>query len=120
MKTDDFDYDLPESLIAQIPLQKRDASRLLILDKKTGKIEHKHFENILDEFNKGDVLVLNNTKVIPARLYGTKKETGASIEILLLKDLGEDKWQCLVKPAKRVKIGTIVTFGNDLFVCALF
>ena len=112
MKTDDFDYYLPEELIAQTPLEKRDESRLLVLDKTTGEIKHKKFTNILDYINKGDTLVLNDTKVIPARLYGTKEETGAVIEILLLNELEEDKWKCLTKPAKRVKIGTIITFGN--------
>ena len=112
MKTDDFDYDLPERLIAQTPLAKRDASRLLVLDKQTGDIEHQHFDSIIDYLHPGDALVLNDTKVIPARLYGTKKETGAVIEILMLKDKGEDVWECLVKPAKRVKEGTIITFGE--------
>ena len=113
MKTDDFDYFLPEELIAQTPLKQRDHSRLLILDKKTGKITHERFDNIINYLNKGDVLVINNTKVIPARLIGMKEETKAVIEVLLLKDLGEDTWECLCKPAKRVKIGTVVNF-NDL------
>lgn len=112
MKTDDFDYELPEELIAQTPLAHRDSSRLLVLNRKTGMIEHKHFDAILDYLNKDDVLVLNDTKVIPARLYGVKKQTGAFIEILLLKEKGDDIWQCLVKPAKRVKKGTILCFGN--------
>lgn len=112
MKTDDFDYYLPEELIAQTPLSKRDESRLLVLDKKTGNIEHKKFKNILDYIEKGDTLVLNDTKVIPARLYGTKEETGAVIEVLLLNEIESDKWKCLTKPAKRVKEGTIVSFGE--------
>lgn len=112
MKTDDFDFVLPEKLIAQTPIKKRDSSRLLILDKNTGNIEHKHFNNIIDELNPGDTLVLNDTKVMPARLYGIKEETNALIEILLLKDLGNDTWECLTKPAKRINIGTKVSFGD--------
>ena len=112
MKTEDFNYDLPENLIAQTPVDKRDTSKLLVLDKKTGKIEHEKFENIINYLEKGDTLVLNDTKVIPARIIGTKEETGAVIELLLLKDLGEDKWECLVKPAKRIKIDTVVSFGD--------
>lgn len=114
MKTDDFDYFLPEKLIAQTPLEKRDESRLLILDKKTGEIEHKHFNNIIDYLDSNDVLVLNDTKVIPARLIGIKEETNAVIEVLLLKELNENKWECLTKPAKRIKIGTIVKFSDKL------
>ena len=108
----DFDYELPKELIAQTPLKVRDSSRLLVLDKNNGDIVHEHFNNIIDYLHEGDVLVLNDTKVIPARLIGAKEETGAVIELLLLKDLGEDKWECLSKPAKRLKIGTIVSFGN--------
>lgn len=111
MKTSDFDYELPEELIAQTPLKKRDSSHLLILDKETGELEHEKFCNIINYLNKGDVLVLNDTKVIPARIIGVKEETGAVIELLLLKDLG-DSWECLSKPAKRLKVGTIITFGN--------
>ena len=114
MKLSDFDYKLPEELIAQTPISKRDTSRLMILDKKTGEITHKHFHDIIHELNKGDVLVLNDTKVIPARLIGTKEETGAVIELLLLKDLGENIWECLSRPAKRLKEGTIVTFSPKL------
>ena len=114
MKTDDFDYYLPEELIAQTPLDKRDSSRLLVLDKKTGNIEHKHFSDIIDYLDSNDVLVLNDTKVIPARLIGTKEDTGAVIEVLMLKDLGNNKWECLSKPAKRVKIDTIVKFSDKL------
>ena len=113
MKTDDFDYFLPEELIAQTPIKERDHSRLLVLDKKTGEISHERFDNIINYLNKGDVLVINNTKVLPARLIGNKEETDAVIEVLLLKDLGDDTWECLCKPAKRVKIGTIINF-NDL------
>ena len=114
MKTDDFDFYLPEELIAQHPLEKRDSSRMLVLDRKTGEIEHKHFKDIIDYLDDNDVLVLNDTKVLPARLIGEKEETKAHIEVLLLKKESGDIWECLVKPAKRVKLGTIITFGNDL------
>lgn len=114
MKTDDFDYYLPENLIAQTPLLQRDASRLLILDKKTGQIEHKHFSDIIDYLNKGDVLVLNDTKVMPARLYGIKEETNAAIEILMLKENSTNTWTCLAKPAKRVKEGSVIVFSDKL------
>lgn len=114
MKTDDFDYYLPEELIAQTPLEKRDTSRMLVLDKKTGDIEHKHFTDITDYLKPGDVLVLNDTKVMPARLYGTKTDTHAVIEVLMLKDTNNDNWECLTRPAKRVKIGTIVKFSDEL------
>lgn len=112
MKVEDFDYYLPEELIAQTPLVKRDESRLLVLDKETGEVEHKKFYDIIDYLNPGDTLVLNDTKVLPARLIGTKEETGAVIEILLLKNIEGDKWECLVKPARRIKEGTIVSFGD--------
>ena len=114
MKTDDFDFYLPEELIAQHPLEKRDSSRMLVLDRKTGEIEHKHFKDIIDYLDDNDVLVLNDTKVLPARLIGEKEETKAHIEVLLLKKESGDIWECLVKPAKRVKLGTIITFGNGL------
>ena len=112
MKVEDFDYYLPEKLIAQTPLEKRDTSRLMVLDKTTGKIQHKHFYNIVDYLEEGDTLVLNDTKVLPARLIGEKEETKAVIEILLLKNISGDDWECLVKPARRIKVGTIVTFGS--------
>ena len=111
MKVEDFDYYLPEKLIAQTPLEKRDASRLMVLDKETGKIEHKHFYDIINYLEEGDTLVLNDTKVLPARLIGEKEETKAVIEILLLKNIAGDDWECLVKPARRIKVGTVVTFG---------
>jgi len=114
MKTDDFDFELPEELIAQTPLDRRDSSKLLVLNKNNGSIEHKHFTDILDYLHSGDVLVLNDTKVIPARLYGVKADTGAVIEILMLKDLGNNQWECLTKPAKRVKIDTIIKFSDKL------
>ena len=114
MKTDDFDYNLPEELIAQTPLEKRDSSRLMVLDKKTGEVEHKHFTDIIDYLEKGDTLVLNDTKVLPARLIGEKEETKAVIEILLLKNIENDDWECLTKPARRIKVGTVVSFGDGL------
>ena len=114
MKTDDFDYYLPEELIAQTPLLERDSSRLLVLDKFTGEIEHKHFSSIIDYLEQGDTLVLNNTKVLPARLIGEKEQTKAVIEILLLKNIENDDWECLVKPARRIKVGTVVSFGGGL------
>ena len=114
MKTDDFDFYLPEKLIAQTPLEKRDSSRLLVLDKKTGNIEHQTFSNIIDYLNEGDVLVLNDTKVMPARILGTKEETGAVIELLMLKEIEKDVWEVLSKPAKRIKLGTIVKFSDKL------
>ena len=109
-----FDYELPKELIAQTPLSVRDSSKLLVMDKKSGKVKHEHFHDILRYLRKGDVLVLNNTKVLPARLIGVKEDTGAVIELLLLKDLGNDTWECLSKPAKRLKNDTIVSFGDGL------
>ena len=114
MKVEEFDFNLPQELIAQTPLKERDASRLLVLDKKTGEIEHKHFFDVINYLEPGDTLVLNDTKVIPARIIGSKEETLAVIEILMLKDKGNDVWQCLCKPAKRIKVGTIVKFGEKL------
>ena len=113
MTTDDFDYELPKELIAQTPLLKRDESKLLVLDKETGEIEHKKFYDIIDYLNPGDALVINDTKVIPARIIGEKADTGAVIELLLLKDLG-DVWECLAKPQKRLKVGTIISFGDGI------
>lgn len=112
MKVEDFNYELPQELIAQTPLKDRTASRLLVLDQKSGLIEHDQFSNLIDYLEKGDVLVLNDTSVIPARLYGIKEETNASIEILLLKQKEEDIWECLVKKAKKIKIGTVISFGD--------
>ena len=114
MKTEDFNYNLPEELIAQTPLKNRDESKLLVLDKKTGSIEHKHFYDIIEYLNEGDALVLNDTKVLPARLFGIKEETKAHIEILMLKEIDKDTWECLTKPAKRVNIGTVIDFGGLL------
>lgn len=114
MKTDDFDFELPEELIAQTPIEHRDESRMLVLDKQTGNIEHKHFSDIIDYLEEGDTLVLNDTKVMPARLYGVKEDTDAHVEVLMLKDLGDNNWECLTKPAKRIKEGTIISFGEGL------
>jgi len=114
MKTDDFYFYLPEKLIAQTPLEKRDSSRLLVLDKETGEITHESFSNIIDYLNEGDVLVLNDTKVMPARILGAKEDTGAVIELLMLKETEKDTWEVLSKPAKRIKIGTIVKFSDKL------
>ena len=114
MKTDDFDYYLPEELIAQTPIVKRDSSRLMVVDKTTGEVSHHIFSDIVDFLNKGDVLVLNDTKVMPARLFGVKEDTLAHIEVLLLKNIKDDIWSCLVRPGKRVKEGTIISFGDGL------
>jgi S-adenosylmethionine:tRNA ribosyltransferase-isomerase len=107
-----FDFHLPEELIAQTPLLDREASRLMVLNKETGEVEHKHFPDILDYLQPGDCLVLNETKVMPARLFGEKEDTGAQIEVLLLKQEEKDEWETLVKPAKRVKIGSVISFGD--------
>lgn len=112
MQLEDFNYDLPQELIAQVPLEKRDTSRLMVLDKNTGEVEHKHFTDILDYMEDGDTLVLNDTKVLPARLIGVKEDTGAVIEVLLLKDIEGATWECLTKPAKRVHVGTVISFGD--------
>lgn len=113
MRTKDFDYKLPEELIAQTPLDVRSNSRLLVVERDGFNLEHKKFKDIVDYFKKDDVLVLNNTKVIPARLYGTKKTTDANIEVLLLNQFGLNKWEALVRPARRVKVGTEIIFGNE-------
>lgn len=112
MKVKDFDFYLPEELIAQHPMEKRDEARLLVLDKKTGEIEHKIFKDILDYLTPNDCLVLNNTRVLPARLIGSKEETGGKMEFLLLKRTGNDEWETLVKPGKRAQIGAKFIFGN--------
>ncbi|MDY6227833.1 tRNA preQ1(34) S-adenosylmethionine ribosyltransferase-isomerase QueA [Clostridium sp.] len=117
MKVSDFDFDLPEELIAQHPLEKRDASKLMVLDKNTGNIEHRSFHDVIEYLNKGDTLVLNNTRVMPARLIGEKEETGGKIEFLLLKRVEGDKWECLAKPGKRAKIGQTFTFGEGKLKC---
>jgi S-adenosylmethionine:tRNA ribosyltransferase-isomerase len=107
-----YDYHLPKELIAQTPAERRDASRLMVVDRKTSQIRHAKFTNILDYLNPGDVLVLNDSRVRPARLIGVKEETGAKIELLLLNPLGNDRWEALVRPAKRVKQGTVIQFGE--------
>lgn len=114
MKTDDFDYNLPEELIAQTPLEKRTDSRLLVCDKTKETISHHHFSDILQYLVPGDVLVLNDTKVYPARLIGEKLSTKAKIEVLLLRDLGNHVWETLCKPSRRIKVGDVVSFGNQL------
>ena len=109
MRLSDFYYDLPQELIAQKPLEKRDGSRLLCLNRKTHEISHRHFSDILDYFNEGDCLVLNDSRVIPARLYAVRRDTGAVVEIFLLRPTsGADVWECLCKPGKKTKIGTIL------------
>lgn len=112
MNTADFDFHLPEELIAQTPLEKRDSSRLLIVDRETGQFIDQHFDNIIDQLEPGDALVMNNTRVLPARLYGTKPETGGHVELLLLKNTQGDSWEVLAKPAKRLRVGTRVSFGD--------
>ena len=112
MKTSDFYYDLPEELIAQDPLEDRTASRLLVLDRQTGTVEHKIFSDVIDYLNKGDCLVINNTRVIPARLIGEKEGTGGKVEVLLLKRRANDVWETLVKPGKKLKPGAKITFGD--------
>lgn len=114
MKLEEFDFYLPEELIAQTPLLKRDTSKLLTINRKENTYEHKVFSDIIDYFNPGDTLVLNNTRVMPARLYGQKKDTGAAIEVLILKNKEHNMWECLVKPAKRIKVGSIVSFGDGI------
>ena len=112
MLKSDFYYDLPEELIAQHPAQKREFSRLMVLDKTTGNVEHKHFYDIVDMLNCGDCLILNNTKVIPARIYGKRIDTGATVEFLLLKDLGNDNWECLAGPGKKARVGHKFDFSG--------
>ena len=117
MKTSDFYYDLPQELIAQTPIEPRNASRLMLLDKKTGEIEHKIFKDLTDYLVPGDCLILNDTRVIPARIFGVKKETGAVVEFLLLKQHENLVWECLCKPGKKAKIGTEFVFGDGKLEC---
>lgn len=112
MHTNDFDFDLPEELIAQTPLEKRDSSRLLIIDHQTKEMTDSHFDQIIDQLNPGDALVMNNTRVLPARLHGEKPDTHGHVELLLLKNTKEDQWEVLAKPAKRLKVGSQVSFGD--------
>ncbi len=114
MNIEEYNYDLPEKFIAQVPLKNRSDSKLLLLDKENGNIKEEIFKNIINYLKKGDVLVLNDTKVIPARIIGEKIDTKAVIELLLLKDVEGDIWECLARPGKRLHVGTIITFGNDL------
>ena len=114
MKLEEFDFYLPDELIAQTPLLKRDTSKLLSIDRNNNTYEHRVFFDIIEYFNPGDTLVLNNTRVMPARLYGQKKDTGAAIEVLLLKNKEHNMWECLVKPAKRIKVGSVVSFGDGI------
>ncbi len=111
MKTSDFWYDLPEELIAQTPLEQRDSSRLMVLDKKSGSVSHKHFYDIIDYLQPGDCLVMNDSRVLPARLLG-HRPTGGAVEVLLLRDLGDKKWECLCKPGRKMQVGNEVIFGN--------
>ena len=111
MKTHDFWYDLPEELIAQTPLERRDSSRLLVLDRRTGALEHRHFYDIIDYLNPGDCLVMNDSRVLPARLLG-QRPTGGAVEVLLLRDLGGGAWECLVKPGRKMQQGQAVSFGD--------
>ncbi len=114
MKVSDFDYYLPEDLIAQTPIKKRDDSRMLVLNRNENKIEHRHFYDCIDYLNPGDVLVINDTKVIPARLFGEKADTGRNIEVFLLKRKNYTDWQALLKPGKKVRIGDKIKFSDDL------
>ncbi|MBQ7002023.1 MAG: tRNA preQ1(34) S-adenosylmethionine ribosyltransferase-isomerase QueA [Oscillospiraceae bacterium] len=111
MKTSDFYYDLPEELIAQTPLEKRDTSRLMVLDRQSGEVTHKHFYDIIDYLQPGDCLVMNDSRVLPARLLG-HRPTGGAVEVLLLRDLGNKRWECLCKPGRKMQVGNEVTFGN--------
>ena len=117
MKTSDFYYNLPEELIAQTPIEPRNASRLMLLDKKTGEIQHKIFSDLTDYLNEGDCLILNNTRVIPARIYGVKKETGAVVEFLLLKQIENLVWECLCGPGKKARVGAEFVFGDGQLEC---
>lgn len=117
MKTSDFFYELPQELIAQTPVEPRNSSRLMVLDRKSGDIEHKIFSDLTDYLEAGDCLILNDTRVIPARIYGVKKETGAVVEFLLLKQKDNNSWECLCKPGKRAKKGTEFVFGDGLVDC---
>ena len=117
MKTSDFDYDLPEELIAQTPVEPRDHSRLLVYHRKDGRIEHKHFYDIIDYLNPGDALVINETKVIPARLLGVKEDTGVPVEVLLLRRRNATDWEALVRPGRRLRPGTVCSFGDGLLRC---
>ena len=115
MKLSNFNFDLPEELLAEFPAENRDEARLMVVDRKTGTIEHKQFKDLIDYFDEGDVMVLNNTKVFPARLYGNKEKTGARIEVFLLRELNAEQrlWDVLVDPARKIRIGNKLYFGDD-------
>ena len=117
MKKSDFYYDLPKELIAQTPIEPRDHSRMMVLSRNECTIEHKHFYDFIDFLNPGDCLILNNTRVLPARIYGVKKDTGAIVEFLLLNNLGNDRWECITGPGKRAKVDTEFSFGNGILSC---
>ena len=119
MLLSEFDYNLPENLIAQLPADKRENSKMMVLDRNTKTIQHKHFYDIVDLIDENSILVLNNTKVMPARLYGMKEETGAKIEVFLLKQLEGKTWETLIKPSKRVKEGTIIKISDELSAKAI-
>ena len=119
MKTSDFYYDLPEELIAQTPVEPRDSSRMLVLDRNAGKIEHRHFYDILDYLNKGDCLILNDSRVLPARIYGVKEGTGANVEFLLLRHIENKTWEALAKPGKKARPGTRFVFGDGIMSCTV-
>ena len=119
MKTSDFYYYLPEELIAQTPVEPRDSSRLLVMDRKSGALEHKHFYDILDYLKKGDCLILNDSRVLPARIYGVKEGTGANVEFLLLKHIESKRWEALAKPGKKAKQGTKFVFGDGIMSCTV-
>ncbi len=119
MKKSDFYYDLPKELIAQTPIEPRDHSRMMVISRKNDTIEHKHFYDFIDYLNPGDCLILNNTRVLPARIYGVKKDTGAVVEFLLLNNLGNDRWETITGPGKRAKIDTEFTFGNGILSCKI-
>lgn len=119
MKKSDFYYDLPKELIAQTPIEPRDHSKMMVLSRENESIEHKHFYDFIDYLNEGDCLILNNTRVLPARMYGVKKDTGAIVEFLLLNNLGNDRWETITGPGKRAKIDTEFTFGDGLLSCKI-
>ena len=119
MKTHDFYYDLPQELIAQTPLSQRDSSRLLVLNKQTGSVAHRHFRDLIDYLHPGDCLVLNNSRVLPARLLGHRVPSGGAVEVLLLKDTGNDTWECLTKPGRKTPVGTELSFGEGLLTATV-
>ena len=119
MKTSDFYYDLPEELIAQTPLEPRDSSRLMVMNRKSGALEHKHFYDIIDYLNEGDCLIVNDSRVLPARIYGVKEETGANVEFLLLRHIESKRWETLAKPGKKAKVGTKFVFGEGIMTAVV-